>query len=710
MAKQRESGSPLLPDGQSGLRKGLAFLLAFLLSIAPGGPAGAAFALPHGGKVTNGQGTVHRIGNTLQIRQISQSLSLDWSRYDIGANQTVDYLQPGAGSRAFNFVTGGGASTILGHLEANGQVWIMNPFGIVFGKGARVNVGGLVASALSLASWKNGQAVFQGGGGAVSNAGRIRVGPGGTVALVGQNVSNTGTIEALRGTIALGAGNAISLDFTGNALVSLGVNANTAQSIIDSGGMLRADGGKILLTAGAQDSLARSAVNLSGVAEARTVGIKNGQIVLLSGKEAGTTTVSGILDASAPSGGNGGSVEASGNRVDILPGAFVTTAAREGKTGTWLMDPASFYIGMNTGTANDIRGNVTNYEDISGSALATDLNTTNVVIDSTQGAKGTLGNIYVNDAVSWNSGNSLTLNAVNNIQVNAPVTNSGSGNIVLRADDMDIGGVATNTAGGGVPSGVGTVDINTGGSVGTTGSLSITTNPSNYGTVLTNPGTAGGNYANAGTGTVTAYDLLSSNADLYYIDQNQNSTILANNYALNVNITLPTVTSGTLSGADLTQVQSATAANGEIYSSGASTNSNWERFGGSSTPFSGSFDGLGHAIPNLTIDDTVHANVGFIGYFKGSSIQNVGISGGSVLLTSQGDGSQTVGDLVGKNYGTVKYSYATGNVSGSGTGDGTGSCGNTVGGLVGENYGTITDSYATGSVSIVSGIGTQNIT
>ncbi|MHB8544948.1 MAG: two-partner secretion domain-containing protein, partial [Leptospirales bacterium] len=584
------------PDGErsmktatsrsSMMKKTLSLTLAIFLAMGPLMPE-VALALPHGGKITSGSGSIKTVGNTTTIQQNSNALSINWNSFNISANQAVNYLQPSFSSLALNFISGTSASQIFGHLSANGQVFLMNPFGIVFGQSAQVNVGGLLAAGMNLQKYAFGTQLILSGTGTVSNAGHITALPGGTVALVGRNVSNTGTVTAPSGTVALGAGSQVTLDFSGTDLVDLVVNSNTVQATIDNGGLLAANGGQILLKAGAQNSLAASVVNNTGIVEAQTLGMKDGKIVLLSGMENGTTNVAGTLDASAPNGGNGGSIETSGNRVNVANGAVVTTEAPDGLTGTWTLDPTSFYIGTNNATT-----------------LGYDLTSSNVIINSSgpntpstipPAGGGTLGNIYVNTAVNWSSGNSLTLNAVNNVDVNAPIMNGGTGNIVLRADDMDIGGVAS-IAPPGVPSGVGTVNINTGGSVGTAGNLSIYTNPTNYGNALVNPGTHSA-YVNANSsGTLTAYDLLSSNADLYYIDQNQTSQVLSNNYALNTNITLPTVTLPFLSTADAAQVSSSTTTNGETYSSGSSTNSNWVRFGGSSAPFTGSFDGLSHTI------------------------------------------------------------------------------------------------------------------
>ena len=656
-----------------------------------------ASALPHGGVITHGRGTLGYNPAKLTVHQGSQSMTVNWSIYNVKVGQTVVYVQPNSSSVALNIVNQLSPSLIAGKITANGILTFLNPYGFIFASGSQVNAAGVHVYAVP-ANSSPGSSLSPTGN--VTASGSIAVAPGGVVSLTGTNVSNGGTISAPRGGVILAAGTKVTIDDTSVSSLSVVVNRSTRVSTVNNTGDISAKGGTIILAAGGKDSLVASAVNDSGGLYANTAGGHSGKITLLSGMTAGTTSLSrsAVLSASAPGGGNGGSIETSGARVNVADGTVVTTAAPQGRTGTWVLDPNSFYIGKNpTVTPSGTFGKVLNYEDISGSQLSTDLGSNNMVIDSTQGAKGTLGNIYVNDQVSWSTANKLTLNAMNNIELNNAITNSDSslaggilGNTVLslRADDMAIGGKATNAAGGGVPSGNGTVVVN-GGSISlASGNANIYYNPTKY----TTPAT----YTNAnGAGpTLSAFMLLSTNPDLYYIDQNQTSTILPNNYALNGNITLPTVTSGTLSGADLAQATYATETNtgSSSYTQGSSTNSNWVRFGGSSSPFTGTFSGQGYAISNTTIDDTVHSHVGFVGEMKNGTVENLGMAGGST--SSDGD----TGGLVGyNNSGTVLNTYATGSVSANASGLLLSTV--SVGGLVGYNSGTISNSYATGSVS-----------
>ena len=71
--------------------------------------------------------------------------------FGIGEGESVRFVQPSASSITLNRVTGGDRSGIFGNLNANGQVWLINPNGILFGQNARINVGGLLGTTRDIA-------------------------------------------------------------------------------------------------------------------------------------------------------------------------------------------------------------------------------------------------------------------------------------------------------------------------------------------------------------------------------------------------------------------------------------------------------------------------------------------------------------------------------------------------------------------------------
>ncbi len=87
----------------------------------------SAQAAPIGGQVTAGAGNISQSGNTTTINQQSQNLSLNWNQFDIAPKETVNFAQPNPQALAVNRVLGSNqASQIQGHLNANGQVWLIN--------------------------------------------------------------------------------------------------------------------------------------------------------------------------------------------------------------------------------------------------------------------------------------------------------------------------------------------------------------------------------------------------------------------------------------------------------------------------------------------------------------------------------------------------------------------------------------------------------
>ena len=606
-----------------------------------------AHAAPTGGHIVSGSGSISTSGSagqsTTAINQASDKLSLTWQSFNVAKAESVNFFQPSTSSLAVNRIFDTQGSQILGKINANGQVWLINPNGLLFGKDAQVNVGALVATTLDTkdaASNQSSQRFGANSTAGITNLGQINAAHGGYVALLGHSVTNQGSINAPGGTAALGAGSAVSLNFEGSKLLGLQVTSNQVNALALNGGLLQADGGQVLLSAGARDSLLASVVNNTGVIQARTVQEKDGKIILLAGMAAGTTKVRGTLNASAPSGGNGGFIETSAYSVKVDDSATITTASAQGKQGQWLLDPFDFYIAA----SSDSKSNIT------GAALSTALGNNNVTIQTVASANPTatgatasgsytsgLGDIYVNDAVSWSANYTLTLNAHNSIYINSPITATGaSGKLaLLYGQGSSTGGSSSYAVNAAVSLQAGSNFSTTLGSTGTT---------TNY-TVITSLGSAGDQ------------SLLSATNSLQGLAY---STRLSGNYVL---------------GADI-------AASG---TSGWNGGSGFSPIGASAaTTFTGIFDGLGHTVTGLTISRSTTFYVGLFGYVGSAGVvKNVG------LLSNSVTGLQSVGGLAGRSDGSISNSYATGSVSGS----------QRVGGLVGRSDGSISSSYATGTAS-----------
>lgn len=311
----------------------LVLTLTILMALGPDYVAWAG-ALPVGGKITSGSGSISIAGKTMTVKQSTSNIGINWSSFNVGQGYTIKYLQPSSSSIASNFVSGTSASTIAGAISSIGKVFIFNPYGIFFAGTSSVDVGGLLAAASKGMSTTGGMTVT----GNVSNAGTIDAASGGYVVLAGNAVDNSGTVSAPKGLVAFGAGNSVVVDFSGNTILGLNVNSNTVESVIDNGGVISANGGTVSLTSGAQDSLVKSVVNNTGIIEAQTMDDLTGTISLRAGMQDGAVTVGGTLDASAPNGGNGGSVVIDASGV-VMNNPTINVSAPYGTAGTVKIDP-----------------------------------------------------------------------------------------------------------------------------------------------------------------------------------------------------------------------------------------------------------------------------------------------------------------------------------------------------------------------------------
>ena len=408
-------------------------LLAVSLMMACGA---SVHAEPTGGVVAAGSASIGGTAGSMTITQATPNVVINWQSFGIKAGESVQFVQPGSSSVALNRVIGADPSSILGSLTANGKVFLVNPNGILFGQGASVNVGGLAASTLPIsdANFMARNYQFSGAGtGTVLNQGTINAADGGYVALLGANVSNQGTIAAQLGTIALAAGNAVTLDVAGDKLLRVTVDQGAVNALVDNGGLIRADGGQVLMTTQAAGSLLSNAVNNTGIVQAQTLQNVNGTIMLMGGMDSGTVKVGGTLDASAPNGGNGGFIETSAAHVKVQDAARVTTASAQGQTGNWLIDPPDFIIGSGG--------------DISGATLGANLLGSNVTILSSSGATGTNGDIHVNEAVTWTAPTTLTLNAFRDVNVNQAMTATNGSLAANAGRDVNVKAATKTTTG-----------------------------------------------------------------------------------------------------------------------------------------------------------------------------------------------------------------------------------------------------------------------
>jgi filamentous hemagglutinin family protein len=293
----------------------------------------ASPVLPSGLQVVQGQATLQTSGRQLTVTNSAGAL-LNWQQFSIGAGDAVRFVQPSASSKVLNRVVGQDPSQIFGSLSSNGQVWLLNPNGVLFGAGARVDVAGLVASTLRLddTAWRDGLAsgrfslagAADGAFGAtVVNQGELRSTSGGRVLLLGGSggVRNEGLIEAPDGQVVLAAGGRVDLIDT--ALPRLGLQLSAPQGEVLNLGRLSASGGQIDLQA--------ALVNQQGIVRADSLGGGAGGQVLLSASQG--ATLGAASRTTADGAATGGQVQVDAGAGQLLAGGLVSALGGSGQGG-----------------------------------------------------------------------------------------------------------------------------------------------------------------------------------------------------------------------------------------------------------------------------------------------------------------------------------------------------------------------------------------
>ena len=310
-------------------------------------------ALPTDGRVAGGGATLQSTSKSITIQQTTDKAILNWKSFSIAADEAVHFRQPSADSIALNRVIGGDPSVIFGRLQANGRIFLLNPNGILFGAGAQLNVGGLLASTLHTRDeeFMAGRYLFAQdplkGLKTVVNQGTLQVSEHGFVILAAPAVSNEGIIVANLGTTVLGSGQQLTVDLMGDGLINYaltgkvleqvtGIDGTASGSAVKNSGTIHADGGQVILQASAAGDIFSSVVNQSGVIRARSLTHEDG-IVRLDGGDSGQVTLAGTIDASGPaSGQTGGRVSLLGESVTLTPTARIDVSG-DGGGGTALI-------------------------------------------------------------------------------------------------------------------------------------------------------------------------------------------------------------------------------------------------------------------------------------------------------------------------------------------------------------------------------------
>ncbi len=338
--------------------------MRIMLSCLIGGAFTPAYALPTGEQVKAGNASFVRDGQTLSINQSSAQAIVNWQSFGIAADEAVNLYQPNQGVALFR-VVGSDPSQIFGSLTATGSLFLINPNGILFAPGARVDVGNLVASTLQMSDQDFLAKRYQFNGdstASVINKGTIRAEDGGYIVLLGNTVENSGSLTANKGSVVMGSAQSAVLDFYGDGLVQVKLSGDALNAVVNNTGNITADGGAIQLATNARTS----AINVSGVVQANSLVERNG-VIRLEGGANSTVLTSGKLDSRGESTGTkGGYIAVTGERVGLLDGTSIDASGNAGG-GTALI--GGDFQGKNANIQNADRTYVANGVSITADAL-----------------------------------------------------------------------------------------------------------------------------------------------------------------------------------------------------------------------------------------------------------------------------------------------------------------------------------------------------
>ena len=293
-------------------------------------------------QITRGDVSFSQDGNRLIVRASNGSI-IEYSRFSVEAGQIMQFIQPSSTSTVLNRVTGAELSRIDGTLLSNGIVYLVNPQGFRIGNGALINVGGFYAAAGAMSDndFVQGRDNFTNLSGKVINEGTIQAK---SVALVGQYVANRGTINVDNGMVAMAAGDTVYLqNGSGPIMVTVsrsqmgadGSGAGT-QAAVSNTGTINAGSGSVAMASGDFYALA---MDLSGTIIGKCIAARGGA--------GGVVAVNGTLDASSTT-GKGGDIDVFGDRVGLFGNALVNA---NGATGGGSVRIGGDYLGTNAANA-----------------------------------------------------------------------------------------------------------------------------------------------------------------------------------------------------------------------------------------------------------------------------------------------------------------------------------------------------------------------
>lgn len=432
---------------------------------------------PSGEIVIHGDVEFEADGDTLRIMQESDKSIIHWENFSIGSGESTIFEMPGESSASLNRVTGSGLSAIDGLLQANGNVWVINPNGIIVGPNGNIDAAGITLSTLDIDDnnfLQGGQYHFRGGSTApIINHGTVKTADRGEIFVVAHDIQQEGYMGAPDGRIILAGGSDVLINSGPNGAVFINSTVAGGAHITHNG---VSEAAEIGLHARNGNAFGM-AVQINGTLRATNATNDGGRIKLVveggGGINVGPTAV---LEASGLTGGSieaitdgainigspnirangettGGDIQVIGGQIEFLPGAGLEANGgvdggnvRVGSDGSdgnaptaALTLPAGSALSANGGNNGGsvsmaTSGTLVAAGSVNSSGAAGDGGTVNFAGHDVLIPEGALVN-----ASGGNNGGNVVANAVNNMFIDGTIdaggTNGTGGTIVLNAGD-----------------------------------------------------------------------------------------------------------------------------------------------------------------------------------------------------------------------------------------------------------------------------------
>ena len=311
--------------------------------------SGMATAAPEGGNIVGGSGSIDKQGNKTTITQNSEKLVVDWDSFNVTKTEHVHFKQQNTTDAALNRIYSTRPSEIWGQITGKGNIWLLNPNGVIFGKTAKVKTGNLVAAGMwmSKQDFMSGRYVLnnQRGTGDVSNAGKIEAR---NIGLAGANINNSGTIRAKAGKVSLASGEKMTVDFAGDRLLGFVTDKIPGkETSIENSGSIEAE--EVSISIGTAKDIYGGVINTTGVIRAtatdktggvidlvaaeikqsgniNTDGTTGGEVTITADKK---VTLSGSISAKGDT-ATGGSIRATADTTELTATASIDASGEAG--------------------------------------------------------------------------------------------------------------------------------------------------------------------------------------------------------------------------------------------------------------------------------------------------------------------------------------------------------------------------------------------